>query len=83
MPRNSSHLVEAQSNSIRRLMEENKTRPDNYTNIEYKSRYPLWYKRRIQKQVTNIWEKVHVDSAKYMAAQLVQSLELCYLFNKK
>jgi hypothetical protein len=41
------------------------------------------YKRRIQKKDEKIWEKVHIDSAKYRAAKLIQSLEKCFYINRQ
>lgn len=41
------------------------------------------YKKRIQKQDAQIWEKVHIDSAKYRAAKLIQSFEECLYINRQ
>jgi hypothetical protein len=42
-----------------------------------------WYKRWIQKEDAKIWDKVHIDSAKYRAGQLIQLLEECYLLTNQ
>ena len=41
------------------------------------------YKKRIQKQDAEIWEKVHIDSAKYRATRLLERLEECELLAVK
>ena len=41
------------------------------------------YKKKIQKQDAQIWEKVHIDSAKYRASRLIQRLEECELLAVK
>lgn len=83
MPKNSSQIVEAQSNIIRRMMGDNKTDREIIRELNMPEQTFYLYKRRIQKQDSQIWEKVHIDSAKYRATQFIQSLEECYYFNKK
>ena len=64
-------------------MEENKPDPIIMKLLNMNPDTYYWYIRRIQKQDTIIWDKVHIDLAKYRATQFIQSLEECYYLNRK
>ena len=83
MPKNSSQNVENQSNIIRNMMSDNKTDRQIIRELNMPEQTFYLYKRRIQKIDEKIWDKVHIDSAKYRATMLLQSLEECYHINKQ
>ena len=83
MPKNFSQIVESQSNIIRSMINENKTDTQIINELKMPVQTFYSYKKRIQKQDAEIWEKVHIDSAKYRVGQLIQLLDECLLFNKK
>ena len=77
MPRNSKQLVEAQSNRIRKLMEKNKSDRQIIQELGINNHTYYTYKWRIQKEDAHLRDKIHIDSAKYRAVQLIQLLEDC------
>ena len=82
MPRNSKQLVEAQSNRIRRLMEDNKSDRQIIQELGINNHTYYTYKSRIQKEDGHIWIKFTWDSAKYRATQLIKSLDECFLIRE-
>ncbi len=68
MPKNFSQTVESQSNIIRSMINDNKTDTQIINELKMPVQTFYSYKKRIQKQDAQIWEKVHIDSAKYKAS---------------
>jgi hypothetical protein len=83
MPKNFSQIVESKSNIIRGMINDNKTDTQIINELKMPVQTFYSYKKRIQKQDAQIWEKVHLDSAKYRATKLIQSLEECFYINRQ
>ena len=83
MPKNFSQIVESQSNIIRKMINDNKTDTQIINELKMPVQTFYTYKKRIQKQDAKIWEKVHIDSAKYRATRLLERLEECELLAVK
>ena len=81
MPRNSKQLVEARSIRIR-LMEDNKSDRQIIQELGINNHTYYTYKSRIQKEDAHIWDRIHMDSAKYRATQFIKLLEECFLINR-
>ena len=70
------NVVEAETNLTRKMLEQNLG--CSYEEIMQKLNIsrPTYHRHinRIYKEDAKIWDKVHIDSAKYRAAKLIQSL---------
>lgn len=75
MPKNFSQIVESKSNIIRSMINDNKTDTQIINELKMPVQTFYSYKKRIQKQDAKLWEKVHIDSAKYRAVQLIELLD--------
>ena len=75
MPKNFSQIVESKSNMIRKMINDNKTDTQIINELKMPVQTFYSYKKRIQKQDAKIWDKVHIDSAKYRAVQLIELLD--------
>ena len=82
MPRNSKQLVEAQSNRIRRLMEDNKSDRQIIQALGINNHTYYTYKSRIQKKMVIYGIRFTWDSAKYRGTQLIKSLDECFLIRE-
>ena len=72
MPRNSKQLVEAQSNRIRRLMEDNKSDRQIIQALGINNHTYYTYKSRIQKEDGHIWDKIHMGLCKIQSNTINQ-----------
>jgi len=79
--RNSRFLVNAETALIRKFMEQNlelgKTHQDIMNELQIKPATYYRHVKRIIDQDSKIWDKVHMDSAKYRAQRLVDDLLSC------
>ena len=77
----SRSLVEAECSLIRKFMEQNlesgKSHRDIMQELQISQATYYRYVRKIMEQDAKIWDKVHMDSAKYRAQRLVDSLLNC------
>lgn len=77
----SRSLVEAECSLIRKFMEQNlelgKSHRDIMNELQISQATYYRYVRKIMDQDAKIWDKVHMDSAKYRAQRLVDSLLNC------
>mgnify|MGYP003575456934 CR=1 FL=1 len=63
--KNFSQIVKSKSNIIRSMINDNKTDTQIINELKMPVQTFYTYKRRIQEQDAQIWEKIHIDSAKY------------------
>jgi hypothetical protein len=79
--RKSRFLVNAETALIRKYMEQNlelgKTHQDIMNELQIKPATYYRHVKRIIDQDSKIWDKVHMDSAKYRAQRLVDDLLSC------
>ena len=79
--RKSRYLVNAEAALIRKYMEQNlelgKTHNDIMNELQIKPATYYRHVKRIMDEDSKIWDKVHMDSAKYRAQQLIDSLLDC------
>jgi hypothetical protein len=78
MSRKSRNVMNAETAVIRRYMEQNlplgKGHNDIIKELGISRATYFRYVKRIQDEDAEIWDKVHMDSAKYRATQLMESL---------
>ena len=72
-------LVEAETNLIRKMLEQNLGCSHEEIMPKLNISRPTYHRHinRIYKEDAKIWDKVHIDSAKYRATKLIQSLDEC------
>ena len=76
----SSQIVKAQENRIRVMMyDEHKTDREIIKELNLVPMTFYNYKRNIHDQDAHIWDKIHVDSTKFRATQLMDDLDRCRL----
>ena len=77
----SRSLVEAECNFIRKYMEQNlelgKSHRDIMNELQISEATYYRHVKRIMDEDSKIWDKVHMDSAKYRATQLMDALLNC------
>ena len=81
MSRKSRNVMNAETAVIRRYMEQNlplgKGHNDIIKELGISRATYFRYVKRIQDEDAEIWDKVHMDSAKYRATQLMDALLNC------
>ena len=77
----SRSLVEAECNFIRKFMEQNlelgKSHRDIMNELQISEATYYRHDKRIMDEDAKVWDKVHMDSAKYRAQQLIDALLNC------
>jgi hypothetical protein len=83
----SRSLINAETNLIRKFMEQNlelgKSHEDILKDLGISRATYFRYVKRIMDEDAKIWDKVHMDSAKYRAQRLVDALLNCVNLCKK